>query len=84
MASLHLESVPEDLVKRLELAADARHRALVSKVIERLDDSFGGSRVVTQRDHAELLRLARRVRGEGDGAWLTPEFIRMTREYGRA
>ena len=84
MASIHLENVPEDLVRRLELAAEARHRALASEVVERLDDSFGGSRVETHRDHAQLLQLARRVRGEGDGAWLTPEFIRMAREYGRA
>lgn len=80
MATLKLENVPEELVKRLEVAASARHRDVVVEVIDRLDDSFGAPRVAERRPHAELSELARRVRGEIPGPWLTPEFIRMARE----
>ena len=83
MASLQLNNIPEHLVKRLELAAQSRQRDLVAEVVVRLDDSFGTRRVAAPRTHAELSSLARRIRGEQAGAWLTPEFIRMAREYGR-
>ena len=83
MAMLQLDNVPEELVKRLQLAASSRHRELSDEVIDRLDDSFGVRRIAGHRTPAELARLARRVRGEETGPWLTPEFIRMAREYGR-
>jgi hypothetical protein len=83
MASLKLDNVPEELVRRLELAATSRHRDLNVEVVDRLDDSFGVPRVAEPRSHAELSALAKRVRGEAKGPWLTPEFIRMAREYGR-
>jgi hypothetical protein len=83
MASLRLDNLPEELLKRLELAATARHRDLAVEIIDRLDDSFGSPRVAQRRGHDELKGLARRLRGEIPGAWLTPEFIRMAREYGR-
>lgn len=83
MASLQINNVPDDLVQRLELAAQARRRDLTVEALERLEDSFGSPRVGPQRTHAELSALARRVRGTGEGIWLTPEFIRMAREYGR-
>jgi plasmid stability protein len=83
MASLTLQNVPDDLVKRLALAAEARHRDLSLEAVNRLDNSFGSPRVSEPRSHAELVELARRVRGEGEGSWLTPEFIRQAREYGR-
>lgn len=83
MASLKLENVPEDLVKRLQLAATTRHRELSAEVVDRLDDSFGMRRVAARRSHSELAALAKGLRGESTGDWLTPEFIQMAREYGR-
>jgi hypothetical protein len=83
MATLELENVPDELVKRLELAATARHRELPVEVMARLDESFGPMRVAERRSHEELSELARRIRGEIPGPWLTPEFIRMAREWGR-
>lgn len=83
MASLQLDNVPDELVKRLQLAAMSRHRELDVEVIDRLDDSFGAPRVSERRTQAELAALARRVRGDEPGDWMTPEFIRMAREYGR-
>lgn len=83
MSTLTLHNVPDDLVKRLELAASARRRDLSDEVVDRLDDSFGTPRVAERRSQAELSVLARRVRGEIPGPWLTPEFLRMAREWGR-
>jgi hypothetical protein len=83
MASLQLENVPEELVKRLELAAVARKRDLSREVVDRLDDSFGPHRVAERRSPEELTQLARQIRGEIKGSWMTPEFLRMAREYGR-
>ena len=83
MASVRLENVPDDLLKRLELAATARNRDLNAEVVERLDGSFGAPRVAGPRSHSELSELAKRIRGELPGHWLTPEFIRMAREWGR-
>ncbi len=83
MAALHLENVPDELVRRLELAASARRRDLLTEVVNRLDDSFGIRRVAERRSHAELSELARRLRTGAGGPWLTPEFIRMAREWGR-
>mgnify|MGYP001422108494 CR=1 FL=1 len=83
MPALRVENIPDELLKRLELAAAARHRDVAAEVVERLDDSFGPMRVAARRSHAELAELARRVRGEIPGTWLTPEFIRMAREWGR-
>lgn len=83
MATLNLPNVPEDLMKRLELAASARHHDVAVEVVDRLGNSFGPVRVAERRTHSELSELARRIRGEIPGAWLTPEFIRMAREWGR-
>jgi hypothetical protein len=83
MAALRLDNVPDDLVKRLELAASSRHRDLTVEVVDRLDVSFGGTAAADRRSHEQLSELARRVRGEISGEWMTPEFIRMAREYGR-
>ena len=83
MAKLQLENVPDELLKRLELAAAARNRDLKGEVLERLDESFGPVRVSQRRSHAELSELARSLRGDMVGAWLTPEFVRMAREWGR-
>jgi hypothetical protein len=83
MASLRLDNIPDDLVKRLELAASARKRELAAEVVDRLDDSFRVRRVARKRDHTELSTLARTLRGEMPGDWLTPEFIRAAREFGR-
>ena len=80
MASLHLNNLPEELLKRLELAARARHRDVTHEVIERLDDSFGPPRVATRRSHDELKELAKHLRGNKNGAWPTPEIIRMAKE----
>ena len=71
------------LVKRLQLAAVARRRDLSKEVVDRLDDSFGPQRVAERRSSEELSQLARQVRGEIKADWLTPEFVRMAREYGR-
>jgi len=83
MASLRLDNLPDELLKRLEMAATARHHAISEEIIVRLDGSFGPPRVADRRSHAELKELAKRLRGEVPGTWLTPEFIRMAREYGR-
>lgn len=83
MASVRLDNIPEDLLKRLELAASSRKHDLNTEVLDRLDASFGGRRVSGPRSHTELSELARRIRGERHGTWLTPEFIRMAREWGR-
>jgi plasmid stability protein len=83
MASLRLDNVPDELLKRLELAASTRHHDLAAEVVDRLDESFGPTRVAEPRSSAELSELARRLRGEIAGTWLTPEFIRTAREYGR-
>lgn len=83
MASLRVENVPDELVKRLELSASARQRDLAVEVVTRLADSFGEPRAAERRSHADLSELARRIRGEAPGDWMTPEFIRMAREYGR-
>lgn len=83
MASLQLDNIPDHLLARLRLAAEARQRDLGREVVERLSDSFGPIRVSDRRSHAELVELARAVRGDGSGNWLTPEFIRMAREWGR-
>ncbi|MBV8780698.1 MAG: hypothetical protein JO353_04810 [Phycisphaerae bacterium] len=83
MATITLDNVPDELLKRLELAATARRHLLTEEVIERLDDSFGPRRVAARRSSTELSELAKRIRGEIKGAWLTPEYIRMAREYGR-
>ena len=83
MASINLPNIPDELIKRLELAASAKRRDLTVEVLTRLDDSFGPARAAEPRSHAELSDLARRIRGDAPGEWLTPEFIRMAREYGR-
>ena len=83
MASITVVNIPDELMKRLELAASARRRDLNLEVVSRLDDSFGQTRAAESRSHAELSELARRIRGEIAGVWMTPEFIRMAREYGR-
>lgn len=83
MATLELDNIPDELIKRLQLAAVSRRRELSVEVVDRLDDSFGSRRVAERRTHEELVALASRVRGELEGAWLTPEFIRMARDWGR-
>jgi plasmid stability protein len=83
MASIQLANVPDELVKRLEIAAASRRHDLTDEIVDRLDDSFGSQRVSNRRSPAELALLARQIRGEIEGEWLTPEFIRMAREYGR-
>lgn len=83
MASIKLDNVPDELMKRLQLAATSRHRDLSAEVVERLDESFGAPKVAPRRSHQELSALARRLRRDEPGDWLTPEFIRMAREWGR-
>ena len=83
MASLRLENIPDELLKRLELAASSRRHDLTEEVVDRLDDSFGPRRVAERRSTEELSQLAKQIRGEAKSPWLTPEFIRMAREYGR-
>ena len=83
MASLQLNNIPQELMERLQLAAKARQRELSVEAVDRLSESLGLQQVGGSRTHAELSALARELRGEGEGKWLTPEFIRMAREYGR-
>lgn len=82
MATIKLDNVPDELARRLQLAAEAHRHDLTGEVIERLDGSFG-PRVSPRRSHSELADLARRVRGEIEGVWMTPEFLKMAREHGR-
>jgi len=82
MATLQLDNIPDQLVRKLEMAAASQHRDLVTEVISRLDNSFGpvpGG----EATHEELSALARQLRGDGKADWLTPEFIREAREHGR-
>jgi plasmid stability protein len=83
MSSLQLSNVPEDLLERLKFAADAHRHGLSEEAIVRLTDSFDKARVGGRRSTEELRQLARQIRGEGNFIGLTPEFIRMAREYGR-
>lgn len=83
MASLQLANIPDDLLKRLELAAAAHRLNLREEVVDRLASSFGPPRIGPRRSPDELRDLASQIRGEGNIVGLTPEFIRMAREYGR-
>ena len=83
MASLRLDQFPDELLKRLQLSASARAHELSIEIIDRLDDSFGSPRVANRRSHEELKQLAQQLREKSPGTWLTPEFIRMAREWGR-
>jgi plasmid stability protein len=83
MASLQIDNIPQELMERLEVAAKARQHEMSAEAIDRLSQSFGLPQPGGPRTHAELSALAKELRGEGEGKWLTPEFIRMAREYGR-
>lgn len=82
MATLQLENVPEELLEQLKVAARAGGRDLAVEVIQRLETTFNPVDPDAHMSHEERVELARRVRAEG-GDWLTPEFIRSAREYGR-
>ncbi len=83
MASIELTNIPEELLRRLELAATARRHNLSEEIRDRLDESFGPPRLAPRRSPEDLRRLARQVRGEAQTVGITPEFIRLAREWGR-
>jgi hypothetical protein len=75
--------IPDDLLRRLETVAASRKKPLSAEVVERLDCSFGQPRVSPERSPEQLRKLAEQIRGEHHAVGLTPEFLRMAREYGR-
>jgi plasmid stability protein len=83
MSSLQLTNVPDDLLERLKFAADAHRQDVSREAISRLSESFNRHSVAGKRSPEELRQLARQIRGDGNCFGLTPEFIRMAREYGR-
>jgi hypothetical protein len=83
MATIQITDIPDHLIRRLETVAAARKHPLSVEVIERLDDSFESPRVAQVRSPEQLRELARQIRSGTSNPLLTPEFIRMAREYGR-
>jgi hypothetical protein len=83
MATIQITDIPDHLMRRLEMIAAAKQHPLSAEVVERLGDSFGVPRVAHERSPEQLRELAKQIRGETNSPLLTPEFIRMAREYGR-
>ncbi len=90
MATLELSNMSDDLLQRLSRAAAVGHRDVAAEAVDRLDMSLRGQ--VPARSHEELSAMARAIRAGNDaqasdappsGAWLTPEFIRSARDWGR-
>ena len=84
MASLHIDNLPERVLRDLQNEAARGARNISEVAAERLARSFGDVLPHAQRDADELLRLADSVRTGRGEQWMTPDYLRAARENGRA
>ena len=77
--TITVKGIPEDLYRRLKVAAAANHRSINSEIISRIEQTLKAHRVSTR----ELLDRLRRLHGSFGGKTLKLAQLDAARREGR-
>jgi len=82
MATLTIKNVPRKLHQRLKLNAAAHRRSMNSEVIACLEETLADKRPDPEKFLAEVREARERIARES-GLFVTDEFLREARNWGR-